>query len=865
MLSDYYSSSKSRSQNEYKYYYVLIVLFLFSGQTIRAANNIFSPEKSINYSEMLDLSDARIIILQKGKKLENAAKMLQDEILFRTRISLPVSDRPVTKQLNCIFIGTESDFSHADVDLPVGMEIPKKADGYSIWVKTSNTEGNSIYCVGNDERGALYAVGNLLRLLYMDRDKLLLNKKIQISSAPRYSLRGHQMGYRAKTNAYDAWTIEMWEQYFRDMIVFGMNSVELVPPKTDDHFDSPHFPLPPMEMMIKMSQLADDYGLDVWIWYPGVEGDFSDSLTMDYAIRERDKVLSQLPRVDAVFVPSGDPSEIHPDELFPLMKNMKDVLNKYHPDATIWSSIQNYDDKPKTMGWTNAFFEKLRSGEADWLEGVVFGPATEITIREMRERLPERFLIRQYPDITHSRNSQYEVPDWDPAYKRTEGREVINPRPQAYAKIFKDIQQYSLGFISYSEGCNDDVNKVVWSSLGWNPDTPVEEILSEYARYFIGPNYEKAFSKGISMLEENWQGPLKSNAGIYSTLEYFQEMEKSATPHDKLNWRFQQALYRAYYDAYVKARLEYESDLEEKAISILRNAKSLGSLEALKQAQEILDMCHISIKPEWRSRIFELGEALFQSIRMQLSVPKYQAKEVGRGANLDLIDVPLNNSRRLNEMFAEIKKLNNESERLSYIGKITAGVYQEINYNWEDIVEEKLKEKNLLWSINRSAEDMEHGPVTRLEFKPGDESYPGLIGFKNNKPDFENPSTLDTLKSVNQTWGNKPYGWVGYWNGYIEAPYTGQVTFDAESDNMICLDINETLLIDGFGRESERSGRIYMERGKIYPIRIWYYSNNNLSFLKLYWSWGNFSKKIINPSALFYGQENINHIKNYID
>ena len=31
----------------------------------------------------------------------------------------------------------------------------------------------------------------------------------------------------------------------------------------------------------------------------------------------------------------------------------------------------------------------------------------------------------------------------------------------------------------------------------------------------------------------------------------------------------------------------------------------------------------------------ELAEALFQSIGMQLSVEKYQAIEVGRGANLD--------------------------------------------------------------------------------------------------------------------------------------------------------------------------------------------------------------------------------------
>ena len=49
--------------------------------------------------------------------------------------------------------------------------------------------------------------------------------------------------------------------------------------------------------------------------------------------------------------------------------------------------------------------------------------------------------------------------------------------------------------------------------------------------------------------------------------------------------------------------------------------------------------------PIWRARVFELAEALFQSIRMQLSVPRYKAIAVGRGANLDTIDVPLNNRR----------------------------------------------------------------------------------------------------------------------------------------------------------------------------------------------------------------------------
>ena len=51
----------------------------------------------------------------------------------------------------------------------------------------------------------------------------------------------------------------------------------------------------------------------------------------------------------------------------------------------------------------------------------------------------------------------------------------------------------------------------------------------------------------------------------------------------------------------------------------------------------------------------ELAEALYQSIRMQLNVERYKAISLGRGANLDTIDVPLNNRRWLRQRFAELR------------------------------------------------------------------------------------------------------------------------------------------------------------------------------------------------------------------
>ena len=34
-------------------------------------------------------------------------------------------------------------------------------------------------------------------------------------------------------------------------------------------------------------------------------------------------------------------------------------------------------------------------------------------------------------------------------------------------------------FISYSEGCNDDVNKAIWSALNWDPDSDIVEVLCQ--------------------------------------------------------------------------------------------------------------------------------------------------------------------------------------------------------------------------------------------------------------------------------------------------------------------------------------------------------------------------------------------------
>jgi hypothetical protein len=64
-------------------------------------------------------------------------------------------------------------------------------------------------------------------------------------------------------------------------------------------------------------------------------------------------------------------------------------------------------------------------------------------------------------------------------------------------------------------------------------------------------------------------GPLLTNRAVDTTYQIFANMEQQASPQTKLNWRFQQALYRAYYDSYVRDRLIYETALETQAMEAL--------------------------------------------------------------------------------------------------------------------------------------------------------------------------------------------------------------------------------------------------------------------------------------------------------
>ena len=187
----------------------------------------------------------------------------------------------------------------------------------------------------------------------------------------------------------------------------------------------------------------------------------------------------------------------------------------------------------------------------------------------------------------------------------------------------------------------------------------------EYARFFFGNKVADKAADGILDLEQNWVGPLQSNETVGKTLELWKTLE-TENPQLAGNWRWQQLVMRAYYDAFVQQRQTYERNLEKQAYEILATAGTIGADKAMEQALEVLKKAETEpVAQDLKQKVVDYCEALFQSVGLQTSVPKYNARGYERGAILDFIDYPLNNRWWLEDEFKKVSELKSENEKVA--------------------------------------------------------------------------------------------------------------------------------------------------------------------------------------------------------
>lgn len=539
-------------------------------------------------------------------------------------------------------------------------------EGYALFVEDAGTR-KIVWVLGNDSRGALFGTGALLRALECRSGSAILPGPPNISTAPAYPIRGHQLGYRNTNNTCDAWDKTVYEQYIRDLVVFGANTVENVYSLTPGA--SPHFTSTPEQMHIELSRICADYDVDYSLWAP-VETTLPGSAATELAAQEA--LYQKLPRLDAVFVPGGDPGNNEPLQVLDYLEDLAALLHSYFPDAELWVSNQGFEPDEN-----DAFFNFLQTHQPDYLTGVVYGPWTKLSIAEERSRTPIKYPIRLYPDLTHNVRCQFPQKDFDRAFAHVLGREAINPSPMASIVQHDAHAPATVGFVGYSDGVHDDVNKCVWTQRAWDPTASAETAVLDYARFFFGPDAAPAASNAIFALEDNWSHPAGTNTGIDATFAAWTALE-TAYPGLQANWRWNLCLVRAYYDMYLRNRVIDEAALELQARAWLAQAPSLGSTAAMANAATELQKAG-TLSPAQqarRSHILGLCNDLWGQIKFQPSTrAPYLASGLERGCIMDTIDHPVNDRYYLEYEFAQISGLLGEEARISALETIL---------DWED-------------------------------------------------------------------------------------------------------------------------------------------------------------------------------------
>lgn len=578
---------------------------------------------------------------------QQAALMLREEVTRRTGLFWRAESLPHAEDAACtILLGTAEQLQQAGQhDLPTVAAAP---EAYTIATR-NNHDHARILIVGRDERGVLFGVGALLRKLSMASGGAGFDRPLNLSAAPEKPVRSHQIGYRYKNNTYDAWSLSQFEQQIRDLAIFGANTVQLIAPVSDDKAESPLSPAPPLETLLGIDRILDRYGLNCDLYYPEMEPDYAQPEAVTRELARFEDLIRQMPRLDALWIPGGDPGHTAPALLFPLVERETAILRRYHPQARVYLSAQGMDAAQY------AEFYRLLATPPTWLTGVFFGPQSRESFAQQRAHIPASLPMIFYPDIAHTMHAQFPVAQWDPVFALTEGREPIDPRPTDEAIIYRHFSRLHSGFVTYSEGVNDDVNKMLWSQWGWDEKLPARTILEDYARLYAGPEYVTDLSQAIEHLEKNWRGPLLANSSIAPTLETMQAIDDSLG--EAAHWRVKMILYRAYYDAYLQQRARLESQWQSEAIAALRKAPHLGTATAMQQARAILDQPVPDEVLQLRDRVFALGGELYHDIGLQLSTKLYGAANWERGANLDHIGIPLNDRIWLEQQFTHIEAL----------------------------------------------------------------------------------------------------------------------------------------------------------------------------------------------------------------
>lgn len=625
------------------------ILFKFSFFLIVAVLLFFYPLKLANAKQY---ENVIIQVSNNATTIElNIANLLVDRLKESGIINIQLENESKSDTINSeilvILLGVPNHHnlitSYFDkYRIPELTELAPGPEGFLL--KFITTSQNSfVLAAGVDERGCLYAVGEILRQVKIRNGQLDIPDELNIRTAPAFEIRGTQFGqsHVAKKLAnVRNWTEEETQRVILDYALAGANIFPTPAGKIFDFIKS-------FGLMTQTNFGANTAGAKV-----PEEWNASESIgrlgyvclsvpeARDFMLKKCEKQFSSCPTYDLVEFYGGDGGGCECDKCDPyglifinLVEEMSEIINKYHPKSRIYFTNQKFDNDDD-----DAIFSYLQEKPRTWLWAWGYGPGSDATTwqpghrqthrmdlfkypgfgpyglypKEILHQLPPQQVLVYYNEITHWKYAQHAYiqmypradrngdlpPHWshhiyerrpDQFLTMVYNRLTFFAWPKYYHRVFNDLMRYGIGDITHSSGHHDHFNQWMWQRLLWSPRLTVDEVVDEYCRTWFGEEAASYMAKAIFQLEENIEEqkevPLDKKDGINI---YYDLVKKAGEvmPSEiiETNWLWRMYMQKAALDKYVKLSVTQQKEVQlliENQISAILKSNSKITIDDL--------------------------------------------------------------------------------------------------------------------------------------------------------------------------------------------------------------------------------------------------------------------------------------------
>ncbi|HOJ33131.1 MAG TPA: hypothetical protein PKY35_12415 [Candidatus Hydrogenedentes bacterium] len=495
----------------------------------------------------------------------------------------------------------------------------------------------TVLAAGVDERGCLYAVGELLRHVEeREPDGFSIPDDLDIRTAPAYEWRGTQVGQSA-TQLEKAHTRirtpEELERTMLDYVLAGANTFDVT--------------------TVEEVELLDSWGMKKRICRSGNGGQFPDHpewaakesigrsgfvcLSIPEArqavIQECDRFFRDFPFVDTVHFSGGDGGGCECDACDPYgrvfietVAEMARRVLKYHPRTKIVFTNQKFDNADDA-----AILAYLQSQPHDWLYAWCMSPGGDATSWQPGHRQTHRMDLFRYPgygpyalyprtllhalpgdvelmcgsEITHWRYAQHayvqkyprpdkngdQPPHWShEIYERRPDRyltQIYDRRtfyawPTYYYRVFGDLMHYAVGDVTHSSGLHDHFNQWMWMRLLWNPRQSVEEVVNDYCVTFFGREAAQDMAEAIFLMEKYLQDEPKRPLPQKTELDRYvaccrEAGRKMSARRKEKSWLWRVFLQKGLVDKWVQLAVIEQERMQSDVETIIREALEGGT------------------------------------------------------------------------------------------------------------------------------------------------------------------------------------------------------------------------------------------------------------------------------------------------